>query len=274
MKNIREIIHPILVKVFSLVEKTPIVCENENSLKKYKGGVLYTPKHSNVHDFPVLTKALGEHVYVLVGNDIKNGVVNTIMLWLNGVIFVDRTNKDSCRKAKEKIIRLLSKGKKVAMFVEGSWGLDEVELIHNFKWGFADIAKKTNVPVVPVGMEYNIENSCHVKFMTPIYIKEKDDISIKQQELHEALSTSIWEMFEKQGEKSRVKDYVEIKKSYQDYVDKSLGEFPYDIGYERTLIFKRHEDPTEVVGPTYRPEEERDRIYARKKGYTLTKKKK
>lgn len=274
MKNIREIIHPTLVKIFSLAEKTPIVCENENSLKGYKGGVLYTPKHSNVHDFPVLTKALGEHVYVLVGNDIKNGLVNTVMLWLNGVIFVDRTNKEDCKKAKEKIIKLLSKGKKVAMFVEGSWGLDEVNPIHDFKWGFADIAKKTHVPIVPVGMEYNIEDSCHVKFMDPMYVNEDDDLATKQQELREALSTSVWDIFELQGEKKRDDDYNNIKKSYHDYVDKSLQEFPYNIGYERELIFNRHEDPTEVVGPTYRPVEERDRIYARCKGYTLTKKKK
>lgn len=274
MKNIRETIHPTLVKMFSLVEKTPIVCENENSLKGHKGGVLYTPKHSNVHDFPVLTKALGEHVYVMVANDIKNGLVNTVMLWLNGVIFIKRKNKKSCTKGKNKVIKLLSKGKKVAVFVEGSWGLDEVDPIHDFKWGFADMARQGNALVAPVAMEYNIEDSCHIRFMNPMRVNEDDDLYDKQQELRESLSTGVWEIFENQGEKERDKDYEEIRDSYRNYVDKSLQEFPYNIEYERELIFNRHEDPTEVVGPTYRPLEERDRIYARCKGYTLTRKKK
>ncbi len=274
MKNIKEIIHPILLKGLSLVEKTNLVVTNEKPLSDYKGPVLYTPKHSNVHDFPVLNNLLKEHVYVMVGNDIKNGFINTLMLRLNGVIFVDRTSKESCQKGKERVIKLLNKGKSVAIFVEGSWGLDEVELIHNFKWGFADIAKKTNVPIIPISMEYNINESCYIRYGEPIYVAKDADLQEKHDELHDKLSTATWEIFETQEEKSRVKDYEDIKNSYRNYVDKSLEEFPYDISYERELIFNRHEDPMEVVGPTYREEAERDRIYARKKGYTLTKKKK
>ena len=264
MKNdFREKIHPILMTGLKVVEKTPIVFTNEMNLNGYDGSLIYSPNHSNVHDFPMICRILEEHVYVLVGNDIDNGAFNTLMLNLNGVIFVDRKNKESCRQAKEKIINLLEDGKRVVMFPEGSWNLDSVKLIHDFKWGIIDIAKKANVPIMPIGMKYNIRNSCYVRFGNLIYVSKDDGLLEKKEELHAAMSTLVWDIINSVPMKSRATDYDEVKDSYDKYVEKCLKEFPYDIEYERTLLYNDQLYPTEIVGPTYR--QESDRIYTRKR---------
>lgn len=154
--NLRKIIHPLLLFGLECFEKTNIIYTNKLDLENYQGSVIYSPNHSNVHDFPMICQILKKHVYVLVGNDIDNGFFNTTMLKMNGVIFVDRKEKESCKKAKEKIIELLLKGESIVMFPEGTWNLDSVNLIHDFKWGIIDIAKKAKVPILPIGMKYNI----------------------------------------------------------------------------------------------------------------------
>ena len=261
-KDFREKIHPVLMSGLKVVERTPIVYTNDMNFNGYAGPLIYSPNHSNVHDFPMICRILGEHVYVLVGNDIDNGAFNTFMLNLNGVIFVDRKNKDSCRQAKEKIINLLDDNKRVVMFPEGSWNLDCVKLIHDFKWGIIDIAKKAQVPIMPIGMKYNIHNSCYVRFGDLIYVMPDDDLLEKKEELHAAMSTLIWDIINYSPVADRA-DYDKIKKSDEDYVEKCLKEFPYDIEYERTLIYNDQPLPTEIVGPTYR--ENSDRIYTRKR---------
>lgn len=266
MKNnidFRRILHPILLTGLDMVENTNIVFTNQLDMEGYEGPVIYSPNHSNVHDFPMICKILREHVYVLVGNDIDNGIFNTLMLKLNGVIFVDRTNKENCKLAKEKIIELLSKGKKVVMFPEGTWNLDSVNLIHDFKWGIIDIAKRAEVPIVPIGMKYNINDSCYVRFGKPIFVNKDDDLYEKKEELHEAMSTLIWDIINSVPPKDRITDYEEIEKSYNSYIEKCLEEFPYDIEYERQFIYNNQPLPTEIVGPTYR--NETDRIYAKKR---------
>ena len=262
-KDFREIIHPILLSGLKMVEKTNIVYTNNMDLHGYNGALIYSPNHSNVHDFPMICRIVNEHVYVLVGNDINNGMFNTFMLNLNGVVFVDRKNKDSCRQAKEKIINLLEDGKRVVMFPEGSWNLDSVKLIHDFKWGIIDIAKRANVPIMPIGMKYNINDSCYVRFGDLIYVSKEDDLFTKKEELHAAMSTLVWDIINSVPMKSRATDYEEMLKSYNDYVKKCLDEFPYDIEYERSLIYNDELLPTEIVGPTYR--QNSDRIYTRKR---------
>ena len=262
-KDFRETIHPVLMAGLKAVEKTKIVYTNDMNMNGYSGPLIYSPNHSNVHDFPMICRIVGEHVYVLVGNDIENGAFNTFMLNLNGVIFVDRKNKDSCRQAKEKIINLLDDDKRVVMFPEGSWNLDSVKLLHDFKWGIIDIAKKAQAPIMPIGMKYNINDSCYVRFGDLIYVGKDDDLFEKKEELHASMSTLIWDIINSVPMKSRATDYEEIRKSYEDYVAKCLKEFPYDIEYERTLIYNDQPLPTEIVGPTYRTES--DRIYTRKR---------
>lgn len=261
--DLRKAIHPLLFAGLECVEKTNIVYTNELNLEGYSGPLIYSPNHSNVHDFPMICRILKEHVYVLVGNDIDNGLFNTLMLKINGVIFVNRKDKKSCQEAKEKMIELLKSGHRVVMFPEGSWNLDSVNLIHDFKWGIIDIAKKANVPILPIGMKYNINDSCYTRFGKLIYVQKEDDLFEKKEELHAAMSTLVWDIINSVPPKSRATDYEEMLLSYNTYIEKCLKEFPYDIEYERSLIFNDHLYPTEIVGPTYR--ENSDRIYTRKR---------
>ena len=262
-KNLKEIIHPALLAGLKVVERTNVVYTNEMDLRGYSGPLIYSPNHSNVHDFPMICRIVGEHVYVLVGNDIDNGFFNTFMLNLNGVIFVNRKDKESCRQAKEKIINLLLDNKRVVMFPEGSWNLDCVKLIHDFKWGIIDIAKRAGVPIMPIGMKYNMGDSCYVRFGDLLFVAKDDDLLEKKEELHAAMSTLVWDIINAVPMRSRATDYEEMLESYNRYVAKCLKEFPYDIEYERTLIYGDQPLPTEIVGPTYR--QESDRIYTRKR---------
>ena len=116
---------------------------------------------------------------------------------------------------------------------------------------------------MPIGMKYNINNSCYVRFGDLLYVNKTDDLLTKKEELHEAMSTLVWDIINSIPMKNRSESYEETKKSYDTYIEKCLKEFPYDIEYERTLLYNDKPYPTEIVGPTYR--QESDRVYTRKK---------
>lgn len=261
----RKMLHPILMTGLKGFEKQQFDIIGEDLSKKmnnYEGPVLYAINHSNVHDFPMTCKILKKHVYVLVADDIDNGVFNTLMLKINGVIFVKRGDKQSGKLAKEKIIELLKNGQSVVMFPEASWNLDDVNLIHDFKWGIIDIAAKADVPIIPIGLKYNLSDKCRVKFGNMINVSLNDNLLNKKEELHEAMSTLIWDILESYPIK-KVSDIPEIKESYYSYVDKSLEEFPYNPEYERKFIYNNNLWPFEVVGPTY--DKSIQKVHARKR---------
>ncbi len=261
----RKMLHPLLVtglKGFEKLQFDTIGEDLETKLGDYEGPVLYAINHSNVHDFPMTCKVLKKHVYVLVANDIDNGKFNNFMLNLNGVIFVNRGDKTSCRLAKERIIELLRKGQSVVMFPEASWNLDDVKLLHDFKWGIIDIARVADVPIVPIGLKYNVSDKCRVKYGDMINVSKDDDLFTKKEELHEAMSTLIWDIIESFPTRNR-EEYEEIKEGYYAYVDKSLSEFAYEPEYERQFIYNSELYPFEIVGPTY--DKNNPKVHARKR---------
>lgn len=263
--NFRKILHPLLITGLNIVETLQYDIIGDvlkTKLGNYDGPVLYSINHSNVHDFPMVCKILKKHVYVLVANDIDNGKFNTLMLDLNGVVFVNRGNKESCQLAKEKIIDLLKNGQSVVMFPEASWNLDDVKLIHDFKWGIIDIAAKANVPIVPVGLKYNLAKKCRVMFGDMIHVSDKDNLLLKKEQLHEAMSTLIWNIIES-FPMADINDVSKITDDYYAYVDKCLKEFAYDPEYERQYIYNNQLWPFEVIGPTY--EENNKKVHARKR---------
>lgn len=96
----------------------------------------------SIFDAYILSKAeVGD--YPLIGKGAKE----------TGVFFVDRTSDNSRKAALDAIDKLLSAGKPVLIYPEGT--THAAELTSDFRKGAFEVAFKKNVSVVPIMIEYD-----------------------------------------------------------------------------------------------------------------------
>lgn len=74
------------------------------------------------------------------------------------------------------------------MFPEETWNLTVSKPMIPLYWGIIDIAQETNVPIIPLVMEFR-KNDCYVQFGLPIYVRENDDKKNKINELTDCMET-------------------------------------------------------------------------------------
>ena len=76
-----------------------------------------------------------------------------------------------------------------------------------FNWGVLDVAQKTQVPVVPIVIEYTYDTTTdketityiHIRYGEPIVVAESDSLVKKLEEYKEKISTMRWELIEEKG---------------------------------------------------------------------------
>lgn len=74
-----------------------------------------------------------------------------------GTVFVKRDDRESRHQAVDSLIALLDKGKNIAMFPEG--GCKGKRIYKEFQAGAFDIAMRTGVPIVPVFLQYEAQET-------------------------------------------------------------------------------------------------------------------
>lgn len=96
----------------------------------------------SIFDVYILSKAeVGD--YPLIGKGAKE----------TGVFFVDRNSDNSRKAALDAIDKLLSAGKPVLIYPEGT--THAAELTSDFRKGAFDVAFRRNIPVTPIMIEYD-----------------------------------------------------------------------------------------------------------------------
>ena len=136
------------------------------------------------------------------------------------------------------MIKLLSEGHSIAYFPESAWNLSPNKLHLPINYGFLDVARKANMPVVPLVHEFTYDTSTekekitkiHSRFGKPIYITEQDDIFDKLREYEEAISTIRYELIEEKGINKRSEitnfDYINFLKG--NFTNLKLGKLNWE----------------------------------------------
>ncbi len=174
------------------------------------------------------------------------------VLAINGVYYVDKTSRESMHNAKTEMIRCLLHGVPVVIFPESAWNCSPNKLLLPFRWGIIDIAKKAQMPIVPVVQEYTYDDDkqdgrervkkVHVRYGRPIYVSELDDNLEKLEEYREAIVSMRWDLIEEKGLFSRqdIDDFYYA--NYMKGIIRNLKNAGIDINAEREGIFLANDE--------------------------------
>lgn len=244
--KIKEFIHPIML----MLSKTKIKYKI-NKVNKYNSisgkPIIFAINHTNCNDIPIACNAIKEHGYLLIG---KQGLekMDEIFFNLNGVIYVDRKNKDDTTLSKDAMCSYLKKNKNLIVFPEGTWNLTDNLLMLNMKWGIVDIARDADAQIIPVVLDYDDKNMvCSAKFGEPIVADNQQNKKEIIGRLRDSMATLRWEFLEKKGvfEKTPTigQEFAQRKQQYIEEYEK------LDIEYEKSVVFNPHISNEEVFTP-------------------------
>lgn len=205
--------------------------------------VIYAVHHGGIADIPNIIEAITDYAVLLAGKD-NIDFASKCLLFLAGTVFVNRKDKADRRKAKQKLIRILRKGRSIIIFPEGTWNLSPSKLHLPLTWGGIDIARKAGVAIVPVAQEYFYEESVldgkehiqkvHIRFGTPVQPSVAGSIEEQLAQLEGAFATVRWSILEEQTLTGR----AEIPDMYyQNYIQSKINSFPGDIEAEEQYIY-------------------------------------
>lgn len=148
--KLRRIINPLIRGIMPLKTKTRLKILHRAPLPDEP--VIFACTHGFREDVEDSLITAGRHAYILVGSleQFFNSRVDNLAGWLNGVILVDREDKESRAASKEKMKAALKQGTSVLMYPEGTWNVSPNKLIAGIFPGVYDVAKETGVKVVPI----------------------------------------------------------------------------------------------------------------------------
>lgn len=142
--------------------------------------------HTSYLDVPILLCAYPKNIYFIAKRELLKIPFFGWMMWLLGMIFIDRSNPKRSVRSMKIAANKLKKGKNVLVFPEGTF--DEHGKLLPFKKGTFHIAVKAKMPILPVvisggnqiwggGRLLNLtKGKVTVKF-GPVFVQEeKDDI--------------------------------------------------------------------------------------------------
>ena len=190
------------------------------------GPVIYASTHQDFHDHFNVVLSVLDHSIILNTSNVTR--LFKMLMSANGIIYVDRDRKDSRFNAKLDMMSVLAQGKSVVVFPEATWNCSPNKLHLPFHNGIFDMARKMEVPIIPMIQEYTydprnkgINNvvSCHVHFAEPIYVNLDDDINVKKEELSKAWASVRYKLIEEKGIYSRTNI---TNKEYINYVESRI----------------------------------------------------
>ncbi len=242
-KYIQEILHPIMLKLVSLICNKNIEIIDGEKLPKKDEVCIYAFNHTNGHDFPTAACTVKNHFYILADFTMKNDFFVNLVNQLNGVVYVDRKNKEARFQAKEKLLDLLNKNKNIFIFPEGTWNLSPNKMMLPLNWGIVEIARLTGVPIIPAAIEYNGKKS-YVKIGDRFYVNENDDKLEKINELTDVMASLRWDLISSFAITPR--DSLS-KNAYEEFVNSALATYKkLDYEYEQSVILKKYDTSADV----------------------------
>lgn len=178
--KIRRTINKPLRSILKMATKREIIVERYPELPKGKN-YIFASTHSFDEDIIANLATIDRNAYVLMGTtDQIDHNPQMYAAWLNGMIYVDRQDKESRKMSVEKMKRVLNSGSSVLVFPEGGWNNTENLLCQKLFASPYILAKETGCEVVPISA-FNEHGS------NKIYINVGDPIDLTKYSKVEAL---------------------------------------------------------------------------------------
>ena len=182
----------LLKKIMRSQRKHEFVFLNDHPDVSYN--CIYVVNHSCKWDFQYMVEIAQKKFIILAGIQRLLPIDRVGFEW-NGVVWVDRKSKQSKNESKNKLIKLLNRGRSILIFPEGTWNLEPSTVMLPLHWGVIDLSQQTNVPIVPVVLEYR-KSECFVKFGNPINIERNYGKQKAIEDLRDILASLRWELWE------------------------------------------------------------------------------
>lgn len=246
--KLRRFINKPFKVLLKVATKRKIILERYPNLEK---GVpyIFASTHSFDEDIISNLAIIDRNAYVLIGTTDQLDYNPTMYAaWLNGLIYVDRLDKDSRQESLKKMEKVLNNGTSVLLFPEGGWNNTENLIVQKLFAGPYYLAKSTGAQVVPIST-FNEMGS------DKIYIRVGDPIDLSKyekkealKELRDSLASMRYNQIEQHstpiqrdelGNDSRM-DFMEQRKN--EYL---RVKWTKDVWDEELTIYKDKEIPTE-----------------------------
>lgn len=167
--------------------------------------VIYASTHQEFYDHLNIILSIPNHAVML--STINLTPTFKFLTFLNGVIGTDKFSNTSFETIIEQM-KFLAKGKSIISFPEAAYNFSPNKLHLPLHEEIIDMARKMQVPIVPIVQEYTYDESiknmqciesCQIKFGKPIYVDITDNNKDKSNELSEIFSTLRFELTEEKG---------------------------------------------------------------------------
>jgi 1-acyl-sn-glycerol-3-phosphate acyltransferase len=188
-EKLRRFIHPVVLKALSMRRNFRL--EVQGSIPKGQQ-FIFIANHYGVHDLPTLAEIIGGHFFVLASDDVRGTVVG-LAFDINGVVWVDRWNKEDRKKSKVKLLRHLRLGHSLVIYPESTWNLSPNLPMLPMHFGCISISLQSGVPILPIYLHF-MDGVCHVDINTPFH-PPTDKLSAIR-ELRDIMATSAWKYYE------------------------------------------------------------------------------
>jgi 1-acyl-sn-glycerol-3-phosphate acyltransferase len=199
--KIRRAINPLVRKIVAVSSKWNLTVEAYPKLEK-NTPYIFASTHSFSGDIPIAAMVIDRNAYILIGStDHIDHNPQFYMIWVNGIIYVDRLNPQSRKTAVDKMERVLKAGTSILIFPEGKWSDSENWLCQPLFSGVWQLTERTGCKVVPIS-SFNEHGSKKVYAR----VGEPLDLSAKGKEealteLRDTLATMRFEQMERYGTK-------------------------------------------------------------------------
>lgn len=217
----RRFIKPALRPMLRLAAGRKIHIESYPKLEK-GASYIFASTHSFVDDVITNFACVDRSAYMLVGTpDQVEHNPAMYVAWLNGMVFVDKTDPQHRKDAVEKMVRVLENGSSVIVYPEGAWNNTENLLVQPLFASPWVLAQRTGCKVVPVAMyqEYKGKDIWYRagEPMDLASMEKKDALD----KLRDSMATLIYEMTVAHGtplKRSELgpdprTDYMELRKN-------------------------------------------------------------
>lgn len=245
--RLRDIIHPFVLILTKSRVKFQVIWEQPPASLMDKP-IIFAVNHTNSFDSPIAAKAIsrvfGRRCYLLVGKQ-RLWFSDKLWFFLNGTIWVDRTDPADIAAVKDTIIAYLRRDQSIMWFPEGTWNLTDNLLMLPMKWGIIDVASKAGAQIVPVVLDYDrMTMSCRVNFGMPIAPDKTTNKADAIRELRDSMATLRWKLWEKQTPLK----YDEIDRAaLKEDILLAIEEYtPLDLDFEQSIIFQPYTSPEEA----------------------------
>lgn len=234
--RIRKIISPVLRLAVPLTLKTKLKVVRKEALPKVP--VIFASTHAFKEDIEDAVILADRQAFILIGS--LSQIFRTIegfTAWAAGLILVNRSDKESRKAAKRKMLRALALGSSVIIFPEGTWNKSPNQMMSGLFPGVYDIAKESGALVVPIATMR--DGKCVYGIREAAFDITKYDRKEGMEVLKHKMATMRWELMETIPKANRV-DFPyneDAEKYWEDYIDGLMAEVKY-YDYEEELHTK------------------------------------